>query len=191
MFNIGHINLNYLSHPYNCGTGKHKTERCIEIPLALYWLDKINNPYEIGAVLPYYKNNLIHEIVDPVDPKATIEASLFDCDFTGMDVLSISTIEHIHDGSYGIVIGDYEQENPSSAFDYIAVNSRSYLITFPYGCCNILDKRLLDDGFNCNIYMLSRQANEEWIQVDKRGLLPYGGNCGNSVIALTNTNIFN
>lgn len=187
-FSIGNIELEYLYHQYNCGTGRHRTERTIEIPIALYWLDRINTPIEVGAVLPYYKNNLIHDVIDPVDPKATIKKSLFDCDLRDKDVISVSTIEHVGTGEYS-----YSENgvNASLAFDYISRDSDKYIITFPYGCSNILDKRLVENGFNCNVYMLSRQKNEEWVQVNYKGLLPYGRCEANSVIVLENGGMFN
>lgn len=88
----------YFNHPHN------KTiinERCIEIPIALRFLDsfKDDNFIELGAVLPYYIKS-DHPVVDPIDRASTIKDYAENIDFSNKSVLSISTIEHIGRGDY-------------------------------------------------------------------------------------------
>lgn len=86
-------------HPHNCGVNAspRRTERTVELPIADRWLHAVDlaNVVEIGAVTPYYWPGRIARVIDPADNRATEKASLFDVDFAGRDVLSISTIEHV------------------------------------------------------------------------------------------------
>jgi len=192
MFKLGAIELEYMSHSYNCGTGKHRTERCVELPIADYWLSKVGNDVtEFGAVSPYYYPDRIKDVVDPVDKKATIKGSLFDTDFSGRDVLSISTIEHIGVGDYGYIEKD-SRNDAILALGYIIAKANRWLVTWGYGYNPTLDAQILDNRLIgiCNMYLLSRQIDDSWMQVAIEGLTQYGRNMANSVIILTNCNVF-
>lgn len=82
------------------------TERCLEIAIAKIWLKKnAKNIIEIGAVTLYYFK-IIHDVCDPADShqNVNLKTSMFDIDLVGKNVLSISTIEHIGIGDYGVPI---------------------------------------------------------------------------------------
>src|SRR4051812_26796604 len=93
-------------HAHNCGwPPAAMTERSVELAVANAWLDEQpGDIIEIGAVTPYYWPGRIGRIVDPVDthPRVTDRVSLFDMDFSGQTVLSLSTLEHVGEGDYGL-----------------------------------------------------------------------------------------
>ena len=118
----------YFHHPYN---HTWNTEREIEIAIALRWLKR--NPkdlVEVGAVMPYYQDVVKHEVIDPYDPKATIRDFMENQDLMLMNVLCISTIEHIGTTDY-------------------ATNERQNIVD-KNAAINAL-KQILDDGENCLI----------------------------------------
>ncbi len=118
----------YFHHPYG---HTWNTEREIEIAIALRWLER--NPQdvvEVGAVMPYYQDNVKHEVIDPYDPRATIRDFMENQDLMLMNVLSISTIEHIGTTDY-------------------ATNERQNIVD-KNAAINAL-KQILDDGENCLI----------------------------------------
>ena len=115
----------YFHHPYG---HTWNTEREIEIAIALRWLKR--NPkdvVEVGAVMPYYQD-VKHEVIDPYDPKATIRDFMENQDLMLMNVLCISTIEHIGTTDY-------------------ATNERQNIVD-KNAAINAL-KQILDDGENC------------------------------------------
>ena len=63
---------------------------------------------ETGAVTPDDWPGRITTVVDPYDPHplVTHRTSLFGTDLSGLDVLAISTLEHIGVGDYGPVGGE-------------------------------------------------------------------------------------
>lgn len=170
-------------HPHNCGlpAAKRRTERTVELPIADRWLASVDpaNVVEIGAVTPYYWPSRIARVVDPVDARAAERASLFDVDLTGRDVLSISTIEHIGEGRYGIA----ENRTPLEALQKIAGEARSLLITFPCGMayagaaaleasCLATADRLWFDAMGISVRILARNSQERWAPAERS--LPYG-----------------
>jgi hypothetical protein len=132
--------LPYFSHSFNCGLDRRarRTERTVELALADDWLRRASDPIEIGAVTPYYWPNRISQIVDPADkhPLVTQHASLFNVDITGRDVLSISTVEHVGLDDYNL----NEEKSAIDAVQYINDRADRFLITFPVGYNNTLDK---------------------------------------------------
>jgi hypothetical protein len=168
--------LPYFSHPFNCGLDRRsrRTERTVELALADDWLKRASDPIEIGAVTPYYWPNRISQIVDPTDghPLVTQRASLFSVDITGRDVLSISTVEHVG-------LDDYNQNEEKSAIDavrYINDRANRFLITFPVGYNDTLDKFIFGRSLNkCDVGFLVRENNELWQPAGfEDGYRPYG-----------------
>ena len=179
----------YFHHHYNCGfPGRRKTERTVELALAKYWLGKVADPWEVGAVTPYYWPRRIGEIIDPADKHELItqRKSLFDVDFTGRDILSISTIEHIGEQSYGL----NEAANPIQALEKLLLESNLMLLTFPIGWNQILDEFVLGGKADalCTVRFLVRNPDETWSSASKEvARRPYGGhgvNWANSVAVL-------
>ena len=83
-------------------------------------------------------------VVDPYDshPQVTHRLSLFELDFSGRDVLAISTLEHISIGDYGPANAG---ETPVHALEKICRESRRFLITVPYGFNAAVDDTLFAD----------------------------------------------
>jgi len=175
----------YFFHEHNCGNpaSLRRTERTVELALGLHWLKQVSEdpkskPVEIGAVTPYYLKDsgyTVPVVIDPADKLATEKVSMFSYDISGLDVLSISTIEHVGDKQYGL----NEPQTPLDAFQFIASNANRFLVTFPHGWANsanlqqmLFDHRdtLKNDGIS--LYTLTRQPNETW-EVSE-DLKPYG-----------------
>ena len=99
---------------------------------------------EIGAVTPYYWPGRITMVVDHYDPHplVTHRTSLFGTDLSGLDVLAISTLEHIGVGDYGPVCGE---ETPVYALEKICRDSRRFLVSIPYGLNPAVDATLFSN----------------------------------------------
>lgn len=124
----------YRDHPHNTTI---RNERAVEVVLAERFLAEFNHPQvlEIGAVTPYYIERS-HVVADPFDdhPRVTIKARAEEIDYTGRDVLSISTLEHIgesegsaRDGAWPVV-------------ERLVRDCRNCLITWPVGLNPGLDQ---------------------------------------------------
>lgn len=155
----------YFFHAHNCGRPgeRRRTERTVELSVANVWLYSALDAWEIGAVSPYYWPGRIRTIVDPIDPNplVTTRKSLFDVDFTGQDVLSISTIEHIGEVRY---VGLDEKANPLQALEKIAREAQRFLLTFPVGVNALLDNLAFSGQLDawCKVRFLIRNADETW-----------------------------
>lgn len=154
-------------HSYNCGyTNTRMTERSVELALAEEYLHNCKNDViEVGAVTPYYFfDKKIIEIVDPTDLHERVNArkSLFECDFEGKNVLSISTIEHVGTHDYGM----NEEKNVIDALTKITSEAASCLITAPLGYNVLLDNWIKDNKSNPMIKIMKRGMNNHWAEVD-------------------------
>ena len=129
----------------------------IEIAIALRWLER--NPQdvvEVGAVMPYYQDVVKHEIIDPYDPRATIRDFMENQDLMLMNVLCISTIEHIGTTDYAT----NERQNivdknaAINALKQILDDGENCLISIPIGYNHFLDSWLEEnlDILNCFAY---------------------------------------
>ena len=109
------------------------TERSIELALADRWLSHVYGPViEIGAVTPYYWPKRVMRVVDPADPHSLVtdRVSLFDIDTTALNVLCLSTLEHIGSGEYDQPV---DPKGPTKALIHLTRNCVDYLITVPFG----------------------------------------------------------
>jgi len=168
----------YFSHPFNCGdSSSNRTERTVELSLADYWLNHVSDVYEVGAVTPYYWPNRVKAVIDPADSHGAVTSrtSLFENDFTGKNVLSISTVEHVGTGQYGIS----ESKNSIDAIIKLLNESNQCLITAPLGWNTILDKYLLDGEYEQTGYtfrFMIRQSDDTWVPAErKNAYIRYGG----------------
>jgi hypothetical protein len=187
MFKIYNTELEYFYHSYN--STKHN-ERCVEVSLAFDFLKrfKYESVIEIGAVVPYYCDNIIHTVYDIVDPyEKCIRTDLTKTNFSfdNLNVLSISTIEHIGNGDYGLEI----DRNAGIIFLKKIINeSKNYLITFPWGYNKLFDNQILENKINFTL--VKRISEFEWIHDITNNIddilynYPYSN--GNSVILITN-----
>lgn len=129
----------YFHHEYG---HTWNTEREIEIAVALRWLNENpTNLIEVGAVMPYY-SDISHEVIDPYDSKATITDFMENHDLSLMNVLSISTIEHIGMTDY-VVRGEtqniVDELAAVEALKQILNQSDNCLVSIPIGYNHILD----------------------------------------------------
>lgn len=150
-------------HPFNCGyTETRMTERSVELAIAKRFIDDNDSLVEIGAVTPYYfHEDKIQEIVDPTDVHYRVsKKSLFDCNLTGKNVLSISTVEHIGTSDFGM----HEKQTSIDAVNKIRDEAEHYLITVPFGYNRILDNWVMDNLHDPQVKILVRDIGNEWIE---------------------------
>lgn len=166
---------------HNCGWPPFRmTERSVELALADFWLGRNAETdfVEIGAVTPYYWPRRIRTIIDPTDKHVLVTdpVSVMDYDLRGKHVISISTIEHIGRGDYGLEPCDSEA---CLAFDRIVQDAATALITFPIGFNATLDKYIAKEGSKneVRIAFLGRgSSNNVWGQISNIDFekFPYG-----------------
>jgi len=74
-------------------------ERTVEVPLGQYFIDQLEgkaNLIEVGCTLPHYRKE-DHRVIDLEEKHPlAINQDAYGFDFADKDVVSISTIEHIH-----------------------------------------------------------------------------------------------
>ena len=143
----------YFHHEYG---SSWNTEREIEIAVALRWLNENpNDVVEVGAVMPYYQDDVKHEVIDPYDPRATIVDFMENQDLLMMNVLSISTMEHIGTTDY-------------------ATNERQNIVDED-AAINAL-KQILDDADNCLVSFLVgyNKCLDAWVEENLDKLKCFG-----------------
>jgi hypothetical protein len=166
------------------------SERMVEIPLLLWFKNNFKDFVEIGAVSPYY-TSVKHPVYDPFDPyEGSIREPAEDLNYTGKNVLSISTIEHIGRG-------DYNQEKESGkalkVLEKIVQESESYLITWAANQNEELDeyaeKHCYAPG---NFFKILRTGYYQWQVVFNPCTSEYGSPYpfGNAVYLVTNCKQF-
>lgn len=148
----------YFIHPHNKTI---RNERCIELSLAFRFLDMFENVYEIGAVTPYYRKSE-HIVVDPVDKMANKNQFSQDIDYNGLNVLSISTVEHMGRGDYKLEVN---KSLCITEFQRMYHNSLNCFITFPIGYNKILDGYVKENRDKYNYFFYLRPTKELlWVQ---------------------------
>ena len=162
----------YFDHPYN---DTINNERAIEIPLALRYIEKVKDLdtfIELGAVLPYYFENLKHSCIDPVDSKATISDYAENINYFKKHVLSISTLEHIGTNDYGLKANF--KVNPYEVLKRIYEDCSSCLISWPIGYNSSLDDDFFNlDQFDCTCFIRINHNKWEEVQKNKLKLVKY------------------
>ncbi len=165
MFNRKKYEL--FEHSFNCGyVDSRMTERSVELALAQEWLKCCSGEVvELGAVTPYYfYDKKIVKIVDPTDlhHRVNSKKSLFECDFKGKNILSISTVEHVGTCDYGMS----EEKNVIDAIEKIVEEAKSFLITAPLGYNELLDDWIRNNRSNSMIRILRRGINNHWVEIE-------------------------
>lgn len=192
-FSLNHTTFELFAHAHNCGWPylPTSTERTVELALADRWLTAVDcdRVIEVGAVTPYYWPRRVANVVDPADSHSlvTIRRSVFDVNLTGATVLSISTIEHIGTGDYGLA------DDPSGsqgALEKLFLESPRFLVTFASGYNRRLDQVVLSrGGFPADVAVALLVRNVSG--VGWREKLPHAdslrgyGPFGNSVFVIT------
>jgi hypothetical protein len=156
------------------------TERVVELAVAHSWLNLINDDvWEIGAVTPYYWPKRVSAVIDPTDahPQVTDRRSMFEADFSGRTVLSISTLEHIGTGEYG---HSPHGESVSRAFEKLFCESPTFLVTVPLGYNLTMDHYLQNLSFPTDVrttaIVRSPYSTNDWSEAGSitEAILPYG-----------------
>lgn len=153
---------NYFEHNYN---KTRINERAVEIPIAIEALNILKEDVlEIGCVLPYYLNDINHEVVDLVDehPKSKkIDATTIS--FKNKNIITISTVEHIGLSDYNIE--KKETYSASKLCEKIIDESLKYFITWPLGYNKDLDHWAFNKK---NLSFISRSSNNKYQWVEKK-----------------------
>lgn len=162
-FKIGSNEFVYEQQMLPCRKERHIGERTVEVPIGRWYLrlypDEVKT-IEVGAVMPYRIDKVLHEVVDPFDPwPGCVKSDAVGYDYRGATVLSISTLEHVGRIEYAET-----RDDPSlacKAFHQIASQSRHFLITIPLGWHKILDHYIR--GYECCKSMLRQTSPlNEW-----------------------------
>lgn len=157
---IGQVELIYCNDPYNrAGTN----ERTVEVPLGHNFLDRFApaSVVEVGAVMPYYGRQE-HRVIDLYDSYGgCLRADAVSYDYTGLNVLSISTVEHI--GLPDYQMGSGQELAPTLAFqclEKMIQEAEHYLVTFPLGHHKVLDQAVQASPYQRSI--LVRDSFNNW-----------------------------
>jgi hypothetical protein len=114
-------------------------ERGIELGLANDFVQIYDKFIEVGAVTPYYYHGITHTIIDPFDEyEKCVRLDAEEYDFTGQNVLCISTVEHMGRPDYGNQ--DLDDQKSIRFIEKILKESQHCLITWPIGANPILDE---------------------------------------------------
>ena len=122
-------------------------ERCIELALGLRYMEKVGNDNltEIGCVMPFY-GYCEHPIIDlfekdhPAGDVQNVDAEVYD--FTGRDVLCLSTLEHIGKDDYENT--EIDPQKAGRILDKITSEAKSFFITWGTRYHNELDEHAKD-----------------------------------------------
>ena len=160
----------------------YATERMIEIPIGRWFLNKYGPKIlEIGAVLPYYQE-VTHDVLDPYDkwPKC-IRKGVNDVSYEGLNVLSISTIEHVGHDEYNQV------KNPKDAQEAIdrIRKADTYLVTWAAAYHSELDNYIINSS---DVIKIKRTAFQKWEVVNDLSGVKFMSpwHCGNGLYVVTN-----
>ena len=175
-------------HPYNCGyISTRMTERSVELSLAKKYIEGKEFIVEIGAVTPYYfADDRMWDFVDPADRHIRVNKriSLFDYDCKDKNVLSISTVEHVGTGDFGLI----ESKTATDAVVKITDEAKTCLITAPVGYNYLLDDwartNMHHSGSKFKISILKRSVNNCWEQLSEWEDIEYTDLWANGLIVI-------
>jgi len=185
-FRINDCVFPYCKHAYNFSA---KNERTVEVPLGGFFIENFGfNIIEVGAVLCYYGYKHT-EIIDISDPHERVtKANALDIDYTGKNVVSISTIEHLNKS-------EFENNNDNDCIkllEKIISESENYLITWPLGYASQLDK-YVEPQERLGKFILKRiSVDNKWIKDESMCFnhfynSPY--EWGNAICCVTNLDV--
>lgn len=163
----------------------HIGERTLEVPMAWAFQRAIDcglaatRMLEVGAVLPYHVDRpgstgpILHRVIDPYDPFAACDQRDAETvDFTGRDVLSISTIEHMGLYEYGNPL--FDPDKGWRVFEKIVGSAARYLVTFPLGYNLKLDARVAQSACPRQLYVQTSPFNTWAPAVTEDWAIAYG-----------------
>ena len=183
---INKLEIGYYAYPEN-------NERRFELSILGYFLHLFRGTVElmeVGAVSPYYYA-VNHEVYDATE-RGAINKFAEDLDYTGRSLVSISTIEHIGKGDYGLKVNPYRCITALNKM----LEATHYLITFPIGYNTLLDayvNSLIMRMDAEKIYTFHRDINNDWY-LDSAPNFSYKYNSplplGNGVCVISNLKEF-
>jgi hypothetical protein len=191
-FTIGTVTTRYERAYFN---EAYRNERSLEVAIGRWVLQRFGgNVLEVGAVMPYYDSDVKHDIIDLADehPKSR-KVNALDHDYTGLNVLSISTIEHMHRKEYS-----NGSDNDSITFlTKVLTSASSHCITFPTGYNPHLDAYMKAHPEIKHTIMRRINWKNEWVKGDPLDFdVPFGHsdkpipagyfNNANAVVVVTN-----
>lgn len=141
-FHINDLSLRYARSAFN---DAWQNERSVEVALGHWFLDRFaptqvttgrvgddhtvrGQPVlEVGCVMPYY-GRALHDVIDLCDEHpVSKKANALDYEYTGRNVLCLSTIEHMHKKEYS----NGSDLDGVTCLRKILTSASNYLITFP------------------------------------------------------------
>lgn len=167
----------------------NNNERKVELPVAFWFIKEYgDNLIEIGEVTSFYQEPK-HTVYDLRNEKGTtIIKDAIEVDYTGCNVVSVSTIEHVGNGDYGHAS---EDDKAWKLYQKIKEESSNYLISFPIGYNRVLENILTDNNVECII--MERDVNNNWTTSVGKTFSDFAYNspyfAGNGVCFLTNLDI--
>lgn len=140
-FKIGCLELKYIREDTNSAW---RNCRSVELSLGKWFIEKFgNNVLEVGDVTCHYSFFKEHLIVDTFGPyEKSIRKSAELVDYANLNVLSISTLEHLNNT-------EYENNDPDlgiKVLQKIHKETKNYLITIPIGGWRPLEDFLMNQN---------------------------------------------
>jgi len=130
-------------------------ERSAEIPIGNYFLSRFQDAIEVGNAL---HSKTKHTIIDKFDKSnECLNIDALDYDYTGKNVLSISTIEHMGIKQYGET--QISKDHGIKFLQKIIKEAKNYLITYPPGFNKDFDKQIASIKENLKFVILHKQKN--------------------------------
>ncbi len=161
-FKVGNLELEYIREDSNSAW---RNERSVELGLGKWFAEKFNNQiFEIGDVCPHYSFFNNWRVLDPDGPYINcIRKDVMDQDYSGLNVLSISTFEHMNNTEY--------QNNDADlcikALKKVVSEAANHLITIPIGAWRPLEdfiKNQKDIKYTFLVRENKRGETNNWYQ---------------------------
>lgn len=169
-FKINDIEIRYAREFFN---EAYRNERSLEVAIGRWYLSKFNNDIlEVGAVMPYYGSEN-HDIIDLADehPKSK-KINALDYDYTGKNVLSISTIEHMMTKEYN----NGSDLDSITFLNKVLTSAPNYLITWGVGYNEFLDAHIKSHLEIPRIMMRRINWKNEYVKAEDNNdfTIPFG-----------------
>lgn len=164
-------------------------ERKAELPIAFWFISEHGDDLiEIGEVTDFYvpAKHVVYDLT--TERASTTKMDARQVDYCNKNVLSISSIEHIGFGDYGLPA---EPHAAIRVLERITKDSKNHLCTWPVGYNAELDSDLMGSGIPYSV--LERDAENRWQAVDHGDLSLYRYDhphpYGNAIVVVTNLDI--
>ena len=177
-FQINSVSFRYAREAFN---EAYKNERSMEVALGRWFLKRfpsisdefsIGSPVdkdagllppvlEVGAVMPYY-GHADHEIIDLADahPRSR-KINALDADYTGRNVLCLSTIEHMMKREYN----NGSDDDSITFLTRVISQASRWLVTVPIGYNPFIDAHVKGHPEIARTYVKRISWKNEWIHV--------------------------